>query len=387
MKSKLPKGVEITESGALRIWFMLKGQRVREPIGLSYSVPNAKVAERLRNKVVEAIDRGTFTFAEFFPDSKRASEHVDGKTFKEIAELWFKSKLQEGVKRNTQIKYRQLLDQFWLPRYGALPIASFKAAKVKMDLLEDEVLAEASAVRYNDALIPLRGTFELAVDLELLEANPAARLVNRSRGPTEPDPFEAGEVRAIIRSADKLFGTVMADYFTVAFLTGLRPSEQIALLKEDIDLDRDRVLVARSLNAGEVEAPKSRAGRRHVEIIKPVREAFERMLAIGPKREHVFYHPELLQPFSEARPVREVYWERAVKEAGVRYRTLYQTRHTFATQALMARAHPMWVAGQMGHEDTKLVFSTYSKWLPDQLENRESRKIEVAIGGTLQVEV
>lgn len=34
----------------------------------------------------------------------------------------------------------------------------------------------------------------------------------------------------------------------------------------------------------------------------------------------------------------------------------------------------------MGHEDTKLVFSTYSKWLPDQLEYRESKTLELAMG-------
>ena len=383
---KMPKGVEVTDSGALRIWFMWRGKRVREPVGLPFSPINVKVAERLRIKVVAAIDRGAFTFTEFFPESKMVEHDPDGKTFEQIADLWFRSKVQEGIKATTKVKYRQLINQFWKPRYGNLPIGRIKASQVKLDIMEDEVLAEATSVRYNDALIPLRGVFDLAVELDLLESNPAAKIKNRTRAPADPDPFETGEVKAILQASFKLWGWEMADYFTVAFLTGLRPSEQIALLKVDAEMDRDRLLVCRSMNVGQLETPKTKAGRRYIELVGPAREALQRRLDTPNTKTHLFHHPNLHRPFAGARTVREAYWQPAVEEAGVRQRTMYTTRHTFATQALMAGAHPMWVANQMGHEDTKLVFSTYAKWLPDQAVNRESKKVEAALGSLYSVQ-
>ncbi|GAM51692.1 hypothetical protein [Mycoavidus cysteinexigens] len=40
-----------------------------------------------------------------------------------------------------------------------------------------------------------------------------------------------------------------------------------------------------------------------------------------------------------------------MRRSGVRYRHLYQTRHTYASMMLSAGEHPMWVTKQMGHLD------------------------------------
>ena len=259
---KMPKGVEVTDSGALRIWFMWRGKRVREPVGLSFSPINVKVAERLRIKVVAAIDRGAFTFTEFFPESKMVEHDPDGKTFEQIADLSFRSKVQEGIEATTKVKYRQLINQFWKPRYGNLPIGRIKASQVKLDIMEDEVLAEATSVRYNDALIPLRGVFDLAVGTRSARVDAGAKFKNRTRAPADPDPIRDRRGEGHPAGLLQARGWEMADYFTVAFLTGLRPSEQIALLKVDAEMDRDRLLVCRSMNVGQLETPKTKAGRR-----------------------------------------------------------------------------------------------------------------------------
>jgi hypothetical protein len=39
----------------------------------------------------------------------------------------------------------------------------------------------------------------------------------------------------------------------------------------------------------------------------------------------------------------------------------------------------------MGHEDTKLVFTTYSRWLPDHDDRREAKKLEGALVGLAPV--
>ncbi|EKD73099.1 MAG: hypothetical protein ACD_45C00462G0002 [uncultured bacterium] len=55
-----------------------------------------------------------------------------------------------------------------------------------------------------------------------------------------------------------------------------------------------------------------------------------------------------------------------VKKAGVRYRNPYQTRHTYASMLLSAGENPLWVAKQMGHQNTEMIIKHYGRWIPDK---------------------
>jgi len=40
-----------------------------------------------------------------------------------------------------------------------------------------------------------------------------------------------------------------------------------------------------------------------------------------------------------------------------------QTRHTFATIALGAGENPLWIANVLGHRNTRMIVSVYSKYV------------------------
>ena len=61
--------------------------------------------------------------------------------------------------------------------------------------------------------------------------------------------------------------------------------------------------------------------------------------------------------------LRDRVWYPALLRAGVRRRTDYQTRHSFASNALDAGEAPQWVARQFGHRSVKLLFERYAKWI------------------------
>jgi integrase len=54
-----------------------------------------------------------------------------------------------------------------------------------------------------------------------------------------------------------------------------------------------------------------------------------------------------------------------MRMSGVRRRTLYQTRHTFATLMLAVGENPEWIAQQMGHTSTQMLFQRYAKFIPN----------------------
>lgn len=65
-------GVELRKgarSETIRIVFQYQGKRCREPLKLEHTRNNIAYAKRLQSAVVNAIERGTFVYEEFFPDS------------------------------------------------------------------------------------------------------------------------------------------------------------------------------------------------------------------------------------------------------------------------------------------------------------------------------
>jgi len=52
------------------------------------------------------------------------------------------------------------------------------------------------------------------------------------------------------------------------------------------------------------------------------------------------------------------------RETSLRYRNLYQTRHTYASILLTAGEDPMWVAQQMGHKDWGMIRKIYGAGYP-----------------------
>ena len=62
--------------------------------------------------------------------------------------------------------------------------------------------------------------------------------------------------------------------------------------------------------------------------------------------------------------LRETIWYSTLAEAKLRRRTFYQTRHTFASNALAAGENPKWVADTLGHKSTEILFDVYEKFIP-----------------------
>jgi len=65
------------------------------------------------------------------------------------------------------------------------------------------------------------------------------------------------------------------------------------------------------------------------------------------------------------RNVRDRIWKPLLERLGLTYRRPYQTRHTAATLWLAAGEAPEWIARQMGHSTTKMLFEIYSRFVPN----------------------
>jgi len=58
-------------------------------------------------------------------------------------------------------------------------------------------------------------------------------------------------------------------------------------------------------------------------------------------------------------------WLFLLTELKIKRRRPYQTRHTAATLWLASGENPEWIARQMGHTSTRMLFTTYSRYVPN----------------------
>jgi integrase len=67
--------------------------------------------------------------------------------------------------------------------------------------------------------------------------------------------------------------------------------------------------------------------------------------------------------FTYSNYLRRRIWIPALKKAGLDYREMKQTRHSFATNALSCGKNPLWIARVMGHRDTDMIIRVYGKYI------------------------
>ena len=75
---------------------------------------------------------------------------------------------QRDVKLSTHKTYRQLLNQYWMEPLGNKPIYSIRPSHIREVLAKHDVSTKTK----RNALIPLRGVFDLAIEEELVFNNP-----------------------------------------------------------------------------------------------------------------------------------------------------------------------------------------------------------------------
>lgn len=187
---EFPTGIRPHGSG-IKIRFTWEGQRY-EPIWPRKPTKfNISQAASLRAELTAKAKYGTLTWqelAEHFPQYDQP-EYINSTVmlFSEYAQIYLDS---APVSDATRDEYRKLLMRYWQPLYATRPIDSFTVSELKSDVANIEW---SSMKTRNNALTPLRKVFELAVDDEVIERNPAEKLKNMKHQKPEVDPFSRQE--------------------------------------------------------------------------------------------------------------------------------------------------------------------------------------------------
>jgi integrase len=330
----------------------IRGERKKVKSRLPDTPKNREILEAKAETIEREVFLGTFDIERHFPTKKTKPV-----TFKELYEEWKKKKANE-VSPLTLQWYQETVEGKILPFWGSRRLADFSHSgfdTFKAGLLEQK-LAPRSV---NIVLMRLRQLLRMAHQRGYLpeDRSPWVVKVRDSRPEIFPLSFE--EKARFIKTLPRRW----RPYFDVAFGTGLRPSEQIALKEEAIDWERGKLLVREGWRQGQKTRLKTQASAREVDILPPVRKALKAQRVVAAGSELVF--PNILGKHINIANLRRRVWYATLAKAKLRPRDLYNTRHTFATHALAAGEDPGWVAKMLGHTTLHMLVTRYYQYVPN----------------------
>lgn len=230
-----------------------------------------------------------------------------------------------------------------------------------------------SARRINLALLVLKMILKKARRRKWLRDDPPADVKMLTEPKAEVDPLSPEEVEAFLAACPLLW----KPYFTVASYAGARPNELAALKWGDVNWSGNTFRIRAGRYRGVESAPKTASSVRDVDMLAPIVDALKAQkaqqaaarLKLGhgapqPGGDYVFTGPE--GGLLNVNFLRDRVWYPTLTKAGLRRRIFYQTRHSFASNALAAGEAPSWISGMLGHSSPKMLFTVYSRYIPNR---------------------
>lgn len=369
------------ENGCLFFDFRHRGVRCREYTLLPDTPANRKQLQAVLNKLEAEITLGIFDYGRYFPNSPLVARFIatmpqgggQYPLWREFVQAWLAQKEPEWRRSHiTQVHY--MLDHWLLPVFGDRSINTITKTEIlnfRADVLRrpgaggKEHLAPRTI---NHIMAPLRMAMRAASEQYGIP-NPYVGIKALKIPRSHIEPFTLDEVKLFLDSVRADF----RNYYTVRFFTGMRPGEIDGLKWRFVDFERRQILVRDTWIKGRVEHTKTESSQREIEMSEPVYQALRAQHEVTGEREYVFVN-SAGQPLDSKNVANRV-WYPLLRHLNLRRRVPYQTRHTAATLWLAAGENPEWIARQMGHTTTEMLFRVYSRFVPN-LTRRDGSAFE-----------
>lgn len=380
------------ETGKLFFDFRWQGRRCREQTELENSAANRRRLESVMDRIEFEIGQGTFEYTRYFPNSPLATaapaqlvarptsvgasapEVLSTPTFDAFCDTWFEENAVRW-RRSTRQMRLEMLRTHLRPKFGAKKIAtisradvlSFRSEFAQRPGKQSGTLVSPKTV--NDVIGVLKNILDEAAD-RFGHTSPAIR-IQRLRVPRKDIcPFSLDEVWT-------LTSTCRADYrpyLTVRFLTGMRTGEANGLKWNNVDFERRQILIRETFAKGAQDGTKTDGSMREIDMSQHVFDALKVQYAMtGKLNGYVFCSRQGL-PIDLANFTHRV-WNPLLRMLKLSVRRPYQMRHTAATLWLAAGENPEWIARQLGHSTTEMLFRVYSRFVPN-LTRRDGSAFE-----------
>jgi integrase len=294
-------------------------------------------------------------------------------TFGDYAQSWITVTVPATCKPSTLSDYGGILTNHVLPVFGKKSIKDINRLMVKKFLMQkaEKGLAPSTVSNMKSAI---SGVFNLAIDDDVIAANPAHRLGKIFRVKNlqeEIDPLTREELASLLQAFRDYYPGHYPLALTIA-RTGLRLGEAIALKWGDIDFKGRFIIVQRSYSRGKTETPKSGKSRR-VDMSKQLTETLiglRRQRKLDTLKQGWRQMPDWIFINNRGEPLDINNWRkrvfyRALEKAGLRRIRIHDLRHTYASLLIQAGESLPYVRDQLGHHSISVTVDIYGHLAPE----------------------
>jgi integrase len=327
-----------------------------------------------------------------------ADPHRGATTFDKVATDWLASKV--NLKPKTKAGYVSVLETVVLPKWGGVKLRDLDQAAIQQWVswlathpeartrkTTDKHRAGLSSARVIHAHQVVHQVLRYAVRSKLIAVNPAADVELPRRDTKRDRALSADQVAALADAAADGHPMMRVMVYALAY-GGMRYGELAALRVRDVNLQRRRLHVARSVTAVAKQGQVETGTKTHQERMTPIPKFLADML-----NEHVNGRGagERLFPHHDGGPI-PLDWfawrfQKACEAIGLEGVTPKTLRHTAGSLALEAGASLATTSQLLGHKTPYITASVYSHSLPDGLDTlaAEMDKMARAAGSRREV--
>lgn len=364
-----------TRYGKLCIDFRYINIRCRETTALEDNPQNRKKLEKAIERMEAEILLGIFDYAKYFPKSSRLKEikeaenrvnAISSKTpmFSKFCEIWFKDKEIEW-RTSYKGKIKIVINKYLIPFFGTIPVINvkksdilgFRSSLAKVTHGKNQECLSPS--RINQIMIALRMILDSAAERYDFDS-PYKNIKNLKESRIEVTPFSLEEVQQILTTVRDDF----KPYYTIRFFTGMRTSEIDGLQWKNVDFQRREIHIREALVNGVLGGTKTYGSDRTIQMSGRIYQAFKQQRSLNNGKSDFVFCNRNGGPL-DYRLVNKRVWHPLLRFLGLKSRRAYQTRHTAATLWLSAGENPEWIARQLGHSTTEMLFRVYSRYIPN----------------------
>lgn len=373
---RISSGVQI-RNGMIFINKMLNGKYHRFSTGLESNKNNLRYVRKNIMQIIADKERQDNVSGANFREKMRAQKNVkkidfsihqpandsvDKCDFTLKAAIALLAKEWMGLKPTSKAIYESISKQLLLYFGEDCLVSDINRAKIA-DFFNDCLEKKYKKSFINLKFGILKRVLVLAEEYGVIDKVPNLRF----KMPMETEmtqkvkAFSENEVRLLLNSCKN---QVLRNYLQIAFFTGCRTGEILALKWSDVDFKAGKISISKTINYYGTTLPKTRSSIRDIDILPLVKEALKRQKQLSGKNEYIFCSKDNYIRFHDKL---QKEWKLLLQNVGLEYRTLYHTRHTFASIMLSHSENLLWVSKRMlGHTNPNMTLRIYAHYVETQ---------------------
>lgn len=216
----------------------------------------------------------------------------------------------------------------------------------------------------------LSSIFGRAVVHGYIKYNPTSstRVVKKEIGSTvEREIYTKEEITRIINGCD---GWLRVFVMMFCYI-GARSSEVIGLKWSDIDWEQRKLRIQRGIRMKKIKLPK-----RGVRVVDIPTALFKALFELKKESSSEWVFPTKNGThYQDCSSVTRRHFKPLLERVGVRYKTLYSLKHSYASHSLAGGQTIDYIASQLGHCDIKHTYDYYIKYVESDEARDKTDKI------------